>query len=571
MDAKLVPQEYVYLRTLLDRYRETASENKKEIRSEAVEHICKTMRQNVTKEERRRLKNIVIHWFTDNGRIRFRNAKSLFGWRPWKLRKVVAFQKREEINRRLGVLEDEWVDEEENDEEDEQAEVEAEVEEGLSRGRKKRKGKGKSASGNTKQNIGDRQKVISEIINGMTKAEKQDLDKAVKDWNGQKPPAAVQAKAAREYRDHWIREVCLLFHQLLDTELLIVSANRDEDGDIDIRLHDWYKEAVQEHDPHAKGFTDMFPDADEKFLDKFKKWAAIRFEHPDGGDWSGDDEGQAKKKKKGPIEFDLDLDVDGYPILPDPLPTTGNAMKSLMREYMTPCWNIACGNPGGTKGVSWLKLANNLSDLVDPTKGYLPKNAMDGDRQRKFAICEPSKMTVADLDALLNHWKAREEKGVRPFKFRIQERRGTKKHRDMAEELSDEEPPKKRGPGRRRPPTPDEETFDLNEAEDNEEEDGNEEEADGRDGEPAKAAAATKERAEVVKKATAAGGKVATRKGAGDKQNNGNGEATKTAPNNLGRGKNGSTFGPARWDEGQGKTSSDEEESRGVGRREERY
>lgn len=99
----------------------------------------------------------------------------------------MAFQKKKEINKRLGLVEDE------DNNGGEGQEQGADRGEGSSAAaNKKAKGKKKAVLKDVKGNIGDRQTIITEILRGMTKAEKDDLERAVKDWNEQRPPPDVQ-------------------------------------------------------------------------------------------------------------------------------------------------------------------------------------------------------------------------------------------------------------------------------------------------------------------------------------------------------------------------------------------
>lgn len=111
-------------------------------------------------------------WIEEEGRVRFTKTKSLFKWEPWTQRKVFAYQKKAEIEKRLQDVEDDRVGEE----------ADGEGEEG---GKKK-------ARKNT--NIGDRQKLITEMLKALTEDELEELDNSVKEWNNQRPPPDVQAK-----------------------------------------------------------------------------------------------------------------------------------------------------------------------------------------------------------------------------------------------------------------------------------------------------------------------------------------------------------------------------------------
>ncbi|KII87558.1 hypothetical protein PLICRDRAFT_177302 [Plicaturopsis crispa FD-325 SS-3] len=157
---------------------------------------------------------------------------------------------------------------------------------------------------------------------------------------------------------------------------------------------------MEEAKPHVKGLTDIFLNADKKLLRRAKQWGALIFDHPDSPDIPSDEDG-GKTKTKGPPEIKLEIDHDGYPILPDEIPASGNEMKVLMREYMTICWNKSVGKARGKRGVPWLNLSKQPDKYISTTKSYLPKYVEDAGVKRKFNLCEPSKMTVADLKGLI--------------------------------------------------------------------------------------------------------------------------------------------------------------------------
>lgn len=58
MTTKLLPAEYAYLAAQLEEYREVKVDRKREMIREAAAHICETMREGLSKEERSALKKV---------------------------------------------------------------------------------------------------------------------------------------------------------------------------------------------------------------------------------------------------------------------------------------------------------------------------------------------------------------------------------------------------------------------------------------------------------------------------------------------------------------------------------
>ncbi|KII89582.1 hypothetical protein PLICRDRAFT_28932 [Plicaturopsis crispa FD-325 SS-3] len=480
MRATILPDEFTYLRTRLQEYREAKQADKKVIVTAAVDHVCHNFRSAIEEDAKRKLNTLenlyltrdqaIKTWFKEEGRVRFPKAQSLFDWKPWNDRKVFAHLKKDEIDAKLDGKDDD--DPEGSDGEG---------------------GKDKSTAGghDGKRNIGARQKLITSMLDNLDEEEKEELKKSVQEWNTQRPPPEVRAEGIQKYRDNWLRDVCMRMGRLLDCHLLIVSVNQDHDGDIEIKTHHYYKELMEEAKPHAKGLTDIFPDADEKLLRRAKQWGALIFDHPDSPDIPSDEDG-GKTKTKGPPEIKLEIDHDGYPILPDEIPASGNEMKVLMRGYMTICWNKSVGKARGKRGVPWLNLSKQPDKYISTTKSYLPKYVEDAGVKRRFNLCEPSKMTVADLKGLFDHWIDRDSKSLPPFKFRSSSTRriGLPDSNDK-----DPEPPRNRngaaaGPSkskatnRKRPKTPEQEYVGLED--DAEQGDAEEEDDEVDDGESRK-------------------------------------------------------------------------------------
>jgi hypothetical protein len=148
-------------------------------------------------------------------------------------------------------------------------------------------------------------------------------------------------------------------------------------------------------------------------------------EGPDDDD-TDDDSSDGKVKKRGKnfdksLPYDLDVDEDGWPIVPEGDKVSLQRLKDIVRSFLTVTYrkyfnfgdvswpDLVVGRTTHNKHVPvpWTVLQNDQDKFVDEM--YVPENG---------AIKDPSKMKWEELRELCNFWKKRQAKGEPVFRFK---------------------------------------------------------------------------------------------------------------------------------------------------------
>ncbi|KAG1719202.1 uncharacterized protein EDB91DRAFT_1089472 [Suillus paluster] len=144
---------------------------------------------------------------------------------------------------------------------------------------------------------------------------------------------------------------------------------------------------------HKKGPT-MW---DESFM-KTKDWEDIE---PVWQEYAQGTVQEGEKRMKKPV-FDLELDGDGMPLLPDITETKLEEKKAIVRAFLTKHYRICSGIDKAV--VPWSAIIQSQDDFV--ARQYLPEDEN---------LKEPSKLQNWDTTALLNFWYARQKMGEGPM------------------------------------------------------------------------------------------------------------------------------------------------------------
>ncbi|KAG1722443.1 uncharacterized protein EDB91DRAFT_1088132 [Suillus paluster] len=237
------------------------------------------------------------------------------------------------------------------------------------------------------------QAVVKKVMAKLSKDELEKAKETTKEWSNNFPPPETQAQVTRkkgpvymetmrdESNEH--REVLFGMHD--DNEAL-------GDGDSFMKTKDW-----------------------EDIELVWQEYAQEQF----GGEaWDGGRQVQGGQKRMKKPVFDLEMDRDGMPLLPD-------IMETKLEEKKAIGTGICSGIDKAV--VPWSAIIQSQDDFV--ARQYLPADVN---------LKEPSKLQNWDTTALLNFWYARQETGEGPtFLFKA----WGNKEGDMVDSIVSEKSP----------------------------------------------------------------------------------------------------------------------------------
>ncbi|KAG1748878.1 uncharacterized protein EDB91DRAFT_1244686 [Suillus paluster] len=206
----------------------------------------------------------------------------------------------------------------------------------------------------------------------------EELEKAketANKWSNNIPPPEIQAQVAGKkgpaYMEHFSNEMW----RQCGMRVFVLSAWKNEQGQVLFGTHD---------DNEALGDGDSFM--------KTKDWKDIEpiwqeYAQAQFGAEARDGERQEKGHRKRPrkLAFELDMNEEGIPSLPDTMQTKLEEKKAIAV-------------------VPWSAIVECEDDFVSPM--YLPS---------RVHLKDPSKLQNSDATALLNFWYARQENGDDPI------------------------------------------------------------------------------------------------------------------------------------------------------------
>jgi hypothetical protein len=96
----------------------------------------------------------------------------------------------------------------------------------------------------------------------------------------------------------------------------------------------------------------------------------------------------------------LEKNLNGYPILPDPIPSEGwkkGSWDRLFTDYLGELYQLACG--GKDRHIPYKRIGENQKEYIDPK--YLP---------RKTTFKPPRNITVLEMKGIFEHFLQRQKK-----------------------------------------------------------------------------------------------------------------------------------------------------------------
>ncbi|KAG1889857.1 hypothetical protein F4604DRAFT_1673394 [Suillus subluteus] len=210
------------------------------------------------------------------------------------------------------------------------------------------------------------QAAVKRVISELDDNELEKAKETVEEWSNNCPPLEIQAQVARKkgpaYMEHFSNEM----HD--DNEAL-------GDGDSFMKTKDW---------------EDIEPVWQEYAQEQFGAGAWDRGRQLKGG----------RKRIRKPA-FELEMDRDGMPLLPDITETKLEEKKAIVRAFLTSHYRMCSGKDRAV--MPWSAITQGQDDFVE--RRYLPEDV---------DLKEPSKLQNWDTTALLNFWYARQESGEGP-------------------------------------------------------------------------------------------------------------------------------------------------------------
>ncbi|KAG1747003.1 hypothetical protein EDD22DRAFT_917970 [Suillus occidentalis] len=228
----------------------------------------------------------------------------------------------------------------------------------------------------------------------MAELDDDELEKAketAEEWSNNCPPPEIQAQVARKkgpaYMEHFSKEMW----RQCGMRVFVMSAWKNEKGEVLFGMHD---------DNEALGDGDSFM--------KTKDWEVIEpvwqeYAQEQFGAGARDGGRQVKggRKRVRKPAFELDMDGEGMPLLPDITDTKLEEKKAIVRAFLTSHYRICSGKDKAV--VPWSAIVQSPDDFV--AQMYL---LADVD------LKEPLKLQHWDTTALLHFWHARQEAGKDP-------------------------------------------------------------------------------------------------------------------------------------------------------------
>ncbi|KAG1852476.1 hypothetical protein DFJ58DRAFT_728548 [Suillus subalutaceus] len=229
----------------------------------------------------------------------------------------------------------------------------------------------------------------------MAELSDDELEKAkdtAEEWSSNFPPPEIQAQVARKkgpaYMEHFSKEMW----RQCGMRVFVMSAWKNEQGEVLFGMHD-DNEALGDGESFmkTKDWEDIEPVWQEYAQEQFGAGARDGGRQVNGG----------RKRIRKPA-FELEIDGDGMPVLPDITETKLRRRKPSSEHFSHRTIVSICS--GIVKAVvPWSAIVQSQDDFVART--YLPADV---------DLKEPSKLQHWDTTALLNFWYARQEKGEGP-------------------------------------------------------------------------------------------------------------------------------------------------------------
>ncbi|KAG2085343.1 uncharacterized protein F5147DRAFT_782082 [Suillus discolor] len=219
----------------------------------------------------------------------------------------------------------------------------------------------------------------------MAELDDDELEKAketAEEWSNNCPPPEIQAQVACKkgpaYMEHFSNEMW----RQCGMRVFVMSAWKNEKGEVLFGMHD-DDEALGNGDSFmkTKDWEDIEPVWQEYAQEQFGSVARDGGHQVKGG----------RKRIRKPA-FELEMDREGMPLLPDIMDTKLEEKKAIVRAFLTSHYREFLVASSDKLFNAW-------------TRTYLPADV---------DLKEPSKLQNWDTTALLHFWRARQETGEGP-------------------------------------------------------------------------------------------------------------------------------------------------------------
>ncbi|KAG1859473.1 hypothetical protein C8R48DRAFT_674005 [Suillus tomentosus] len=229
----------------------------------------------------------------------------------------------------------------------------------------------------------------------MAELDDNELEKAketAEEWSNNCPPPEIQAQVARKkglaYMEHFSNKMW----RQCGMRVFVMLAWKNEKGEVLFGMHD-DNEALGDGDSFMK--TKDWEDI-EPVWQEYAQESSVSAGARDGGCQV---KGGRKRIRKP--AFELEMDGEGMPLLPDITDTKLEEKKAIVRAFLTSHYRICSGKDKAV--VPWSAIVQSQDDFVART--YLPADV---------DLKEPSKLQIWDITTLLQFWLARQETGEGP-------------------------------------------------------------------------------------------------------------------------------------------------------------
>ncbi|KAH9912663.1 uncharacterized protein B0H18DRAFT_1126900 [Fomitopsis serialis] len=303
----------------------------------------------------------------------------------------------------------------------------------------------------------------SKLCKGISKKEEEDYRATADLWNRTEWPPDLQQKTLLRHGTDMVLDFQRIMYRktgLRTFTLGFVKASNGRPGIVEFDFNDQLP-INGEEGTEPQRFIDAYPDF--KRGHTYEMWKKYAEDVMDGDGFPADGQLGAAQLI---ANLDWELDEDRYPLLPDAdheCFAKTDTKRAVLGTFVRMTYRRYTGRPKAK--VPWQSLSEESDTFID--EAFLPAG---------HVLSDPNKMRVGDLDAILKHWRERQDDQGSLLVFRFKAWRNSnrevvvidesneERYSDDESSSSDEEPPPKRAPAgrppaparrRKRSPTPD--------------------------------------------------------------------------------------------------------------------
>ncbi|KAH9928248.1 hypothetical protein B0H21DRAFT_826351 [Amylocystis lapponica] len=281
--------------------------------------------------------------------------------------------------------------------------------------------------------LGVYQKAVSQVCDGVTEAEKDELKAEANRQNREGFLPEEQRKLVVKEGDKIVKKFAEDVFKMLGMRVWVLGAFQAVNGKVNVSCFD-------NNDSIGNGdlVTDVIKEWDENsYVELWRRYAATQFlPEQDAGDDSDDDLPKRKKKLPRP---EMDLDDEGLPIIPAGTDERVKSLpdkKAIIAKFLSMHYVLCCGKANAK--VPWAAIQASPKDYIESS--HVP---------RRFVLKEPTKMVQDDVDALLAHWRERQADDNCEVTFRFKAYKGSdNRPRPPVERAYDEDSEEDEGEGK---------------------------------------------------------------------------------------------------------------------------